>query len=163
IFPDQSASLAAFETGAADLAGVMFYQMEELQTEYPELHLDVFDTSRSNYYYCNEDPEHSPLFVDPRVRQARMYALDRQLIADTVYQGYATPAIGTQSPLSIAYRPDEVETRYHFNPDKARELLDEAGWTVGEGGVREKDGVRFSFETVYNDTSETFAQQIPYM
>lgn len=163
IFPDQTAGLAAFQTGAADLASVMFFQVEQVRSESPELRLDVFDTSRSNYYYCNQDPERSPLFVDARVRQAMMYALDRDLIAEVVYQGFATPAIGTQSPLSIAYRPDEVATRYAFDPEQARALLDEAGWTVGDGGIREKDGVRFRFETIYNDTSETFAQQIPYM
>ncbi|HWV24178.1 MAG TPA: ABC transporter substrate-binding protein [Thermomicrobiales bacterium] len=163
IFPDQTAGLAAFQTGAAELASIMFFQVEQVRRENPELRLDVFDTARSNYYYCNQDPDHSPLFVDSRVRQAMMYALDRDLIAETIYQGFATPSIGTQPPLSIAYLPDEVRTRYDFDPDMARTLLDKAGWIVGDDGIREKDGVRFSFETVYNDTSETFAQQVPYM
>jgi len=163
IFPDQASSLAAFQTGAADLAGIAFYQVKTLQESNPELRLEVYDTLRSNYYYCNQDPEHSPLFVDARVRQAMMYALDRDLISATVYQGYATPAIGTQPPLSIAYRPDEITTQYTFDPDKANALMEEAGWIVSDDGIREKDGVRFSFEAIYNDTSETFEQQIPYM
>lgn len=163
IFPDQASSLAAFQTGAADLASILFFQVEQVRESNPELNLTIFDTTRSNYYYCNQDPDHSPLFVDARVRQAMMYALDRDLIADIVYQGFATPAIGTQAPLSIAYRPDEIDNPYSFDPDKARSLLDEAGWVVGDDGIRENDDVRFSFTTIYNETSETFAQQIPYM
>lgn len=163
IFPDQASSLAALQTGAAELGSVMFYQVAQVRQENPEIRLDVFETSRSNYYYCNQDPERSPLFVDARVRQAMMYALDRDLIAETVFQGYATPAIGTQSPLSVAYRPEAVRTHYAHDPEQARALLDEAGWTVGDDGIREKDGYRFRFEIIFNDTSETFAQQVPYM
>jgi peptide/nickel transport system substrate-binding protein len=155
--------MAAFQTGAADLASIAFYQVGTLREANPELNLAIYDTSRSNYYYCNQNPEHSPLFVDVRVRQAMMYALDRQLIAETVYQGFATPTIGTQPPLSIAYQPDEIRTPYEFDPERAKGLMDEAGWVAGADGIREKDGVRFSFETIYNDTSDTFAQQIPYM
>lgn len=163
IFPDQASSMAAFQTGAADLAGVAFWQVETLKETNPELRLTVVDTLRSNYYYCNQDPARSPLFIDARVRQAMVYALNRDVIVEAVYQGYAAPAIGTQPPLSIAYRPDEITTIYTFDPEKARTLMDEAGWTPGRDGVREQDGVRFSFEMLYNDSSETFEQQVPYM
>lgn len=163
IFPDQASALAAFQTGAAELAGIAFFQVKSLRESNPELKLEVYDTLRSNYYYCNQDPDRSPLFVDARVRQAMMSALDRDLIAETVYQGFATAAIGTQPPLSIAYRPDEITMLYEFDPEKAAALMDEAGWMAGDDGIRKKDGVRFSFETMYNDASETFEQQIPYM
>lgn len=64
------------------------------------------------------------------VRQALSYALDRQLIADEVYNGVSQPITSPfYSPASIAYREDLVNA-HEFNLDKAKELLEEAG--VGE-------------------------------
>jgi peptide/nickel transport system substrate-binding protein len=93
-----------------------------------------------------------------------MYALDRELMAESIYLGFAARAIGTQSSLSIAYRPEEVNTDYTYQPDMARQLLEEAGWVDSDGdGIREKDGVRFSFECLFSEGVATYEQQLPYM
>lgn len=163
VFPEESSKVAAVQTGGAEIISVSSSQVESLQESAPDLAVTSYPTLSFMHYYCNLDEAKSPFFADVRVRQAMMYALDRQLIADTIYQGYAQPAIGTQPELSIAYRPDEITTRYDFDPDKARALLDEAGWVEGSDGIREKDGVRFSFETLFSESSQNYANQIPYM
>ena len=76
-------------------------------------------------------PEHTPVFQDREVRQALLTALDKQGIVDTVYAGYGEVAIGTHSTLSVAYAPDQMRTRYDFDPERAQAMLETAGWVDG--------------------------------
>ncbi len=78
----------------------------------------------TNYFIFNL---RNPAFQDARVRQAFLYAIDRQAITETVLQGTAkvVPCI---APFSGMW-PDESELNdYAYNPEKARELLAEAGY-----------------------------------
>ena len=81
---------------------------------------------------------------DPLVRQAINWSIDRDLLVEKVFNGLGTPAyaiIPSANPDFDLKLPSDVE-QYTYNPDKAKELLDEAGWTDDDGnGVREKDGV----------------------
>lgn len=62
---------------------------------------------------------------DPRVRQAIAYAIDMETIAETLFEGAAIPAVGlTSDPANY---PDSMNT-YSYDPERARELLAEAGW-----------------------------------
>lgn len=91
----------------------------------------------------------NPLFQDKRVRQALTHAIDRQVIVDTVMEGHAEVAHAPTSPLSWAYSDDVP--RFDYDPERALELLAEAGWTRGSDGFLQKDGQRFSFEILSND------------
>ena len=163
VIPESSAATQALLTGEIDAVNVSSTEAPTL-TDESDVELTVYDTSSVNWYSLNQDPARSELFVDARVRQAMMYALDRQLMAEQVYNGYAIQADGTQPVLSIAYRPEETNTIYNYDPDKARQLLEEAGWVDEDGdGVREKDGVRFSFECLFSEGFAIYEQQIPYM
>jgi len=68
-------------------------------------------------------------FADLKVRQAVSYAINREAIVDFVYQGYAEPTFQMTNPAVYSYSPDVVG--YPYNPDKARELLAEAGYADG--------------------------------
>ncbi|MGC4192397.1 MAG: ABC transporter substrate-binding protein [Thermomicrobiales bacterium] len=68
-----------------------------------------------------------------------------------------------QPPLSPAYAPEEITTIYRYDPDKAKALLDEAGWAVGGDAIRTKDGQRFAFDFTYEEDSTTLAQLVPYL
>ena len=161
---DPNSALQSLVTGESDIADVPFTQAAPLRTSNPELNIVDYDTLAFNYYYTQQDEARTPFFVDPRVRQALHYALDRQLVAESVYQGFAIQADGTQPVLSVAYAPDQVNTVYNYDPEKAMSLLEEAGWVDSDGdGIREKDGVKFSFECLYSEGVATYAQQLPYM
>lgn len=88
-----------------------------------------------------------PQLSDKRVRQALMHALDRQRIIDDLWNGTATVAHSNLGPKFAFYSRDGDPSlkRYDFDPEKAKALLDEAGWVVGSDGIREKDGMKLTF------------------
>lgn len=74
------------------------------------------------------------------VRQAINYAVDKQAIVDTVYFGMTEPAYGPLSNSFPEYDPS-LEEMYPFDPERAEQLLTDAGWVDGNGdGIREKNG-----------------------
>jgi len=146
IVPDTEAEIAALQAGDVDIIEtVSFARVEELGNT-PGLQVETYPTGTFWYYIYNLDPAITPLFQDQRVRQALFYAIDRQAIVDNITFGFAEVAQGTQPKISIAYAPDRIETQYTYDPDRARQLLDEAGWTPGADGIREREGQRLEIE-----------------
>ncbi len=81
-----------------------------------------------------------PILSDLRVRQAIQYAIDKELLAEALLFGnvkVGTTVLPT-GPFACPQPASE------FSPDMAKALLEEAGWTVGADGIREKDGLRLS-------------------
>jgi peptide/nickel transport system substrate-binding protein len=72
-----------------------------------------------------------------------MYAIDRQRMIEDVFAGAATIAHTNKSPATEWFNPNT--RRYEYDPERAKALLDEAGWIVGPGGIRVRDGIRLSF------------------
>jgi peptide/nickel transport system substrate-binding protein len=96
----------------------------------------------------------NPLFADKRVRQAISYAINKDEIISGVLLNLGKPANGPYKPGTWAYN-GKVKA-YNYNPQKARELLREAGWMkMNSDGVLEKDGKPFVFEIVTNQGNET--------
>jgi peptide/nickel transport system substrate-binding protein len=163
VMPEASNRTAALTSGEIDFARIPVSEAKTLGED-PGLAVVAYDDTGWILLNINQNPDETGLFVDIPVRQALMYALDRQLIVDEIYLGYAVRADGTQAPLSVAYAPERIDTIYDYDPDKARQLLEEAGWVDEDGdGTREKDGVRFSFECLYADTLPTNQQMLPYI
>lgn len=161
---DGGTVLASLQTGLADVGDVPFGEADALADSNPELQIVAYDTTAMNYYHCNQDVTKTELYSDPLVRQAMLYALDRTLIADIVFSGYAIQADGTQPVLSIAYDPSSVNTVYNYDPDMAMSLLEEAGWVDEDGdGIREKDGQKLTMDVIYSEGTTTYPVQIPYM
>src|SRR3546814_8797887 len=76
----------------------------------------------------------NPIQQDKRVRQALVYAIDRGTINQRLFEGRQTVAHSGASPLDWVYNED-VKT-YPYDPAKAAALLDAAGWTELQGGIR---------------------------
>lgn len=94
-----------------------------------------------------------PLLADKRVRHAIAYAVDRDAIVKYLRRGLATPAIGILAPMAWAFEPSVVQFRH--DPVRARQLLDEAGYTDPDG-----DGPRPRFSlTLKTSTDEFFRLQ----
>lgn len=78
-----------------------------------------------------------PEFKDVRVRQAFEYALDRKTMIQGILKGYGVPINGPLPQVSwAAATPADGMNQYDYDPNKANQLLDEAGWTKGSDGYR---------------------------
>ena len=84
----------------------------------------------------------NPLLADKRVRKAITYAVNRQEMLDSFFQGQGTIISGPYAPGSWAYNLDVQPLPY--DPEKAIELLNEAGFVQGDDGIMEKDGEKLS-------------------
>ena len=70
-------------------------------------------------------------FDDVRVRQALSYAIDRQQILDLAFDGYGTLLGSSMYPAFSKYFDDSLTDYYSYDPEKAKELLTEAGYPNG--------------------------------
>jgi peptide/nickel transport system substrate-binding protein len=80
-----------------------------------------------------------PILGDVKVRQAISYGIDRKTIIDTLLNGKALP--GTSELNVDPYNCTDIKP-WPYDPAKAKQLLDEAGWKPGPDGIRVKDGQR---------------------
>jgi peptide/nickel transport system substrate-binding protein len=141
IVPDANVQAAQLRTGELDFAAIepavlpALEGADNLRIEYVE---------RVEYYPIILNNKRSP-FDDKNVRLAMTYALDREALANAVL-GYET-----HYPLGII--PPAIEWAFAkdlepipYDPDKAVELLADAGWTDSDGdGILDKDGQPFKF------------------
>ena len=142
IVPEASVRTIALETGDADSSVWPLVTEDDLRlTESGEFTSYVTSALAVNHFPLNN--EH-PALSDKRVRQALMFAIDRQSIIDDIFGGAATMATGNLSPaMGEFYTADVPE--YPYDPERAAALLDEAGWVLGDDGMRAKDGEPLSF------------------
>ncbi len=84
----------------------------------------------------------NPLLADKRVRQAFAHAVNRQEMLDSFFQGQGTLISGPFAPGSWAYNLDIAPKA--FDPEKAMDLLKQAGFEKNADGIMEKDGTPLS-------------------
>ena len=142
IVPDASSRMIAFEAGEIDY---LYYVM------LPSSEVSRFK-NRPGFVVSSKGHEDGPSimmicfnlrkppFNNLKVRQAIAHAVDRQYIEEKADYGLGKPATGpVASAMGWAYNPNV--TRYDFNPRKAEQLLDEAGYPKGPDGIRFKTSI----------------------
>ncbi len=98
-------------------------------------------------------------FKDVKVRQALTYGLNRKGFIDARYKGYADVCNVPISKVSWAYTDDL--NKYEYNPEKANQLLEEAGWLKKDDGFRYKDGKKFEIHWMTYQGSKYVEMLIP--
>ncbi|MCP3464080.1 MULTISPECIES: peptide ABC transporter substrate-binding protein [unclassified Bradyrhizobium] len=90
-----------------------------------------------------------PTLSDPAVRRAINLLIDREAIEKFIY---GRGGIATASFVNQPAQFKSGKLKYAFDVDKANKILDEAGWTRGADGIRERDGkkLKFVFQTSIN-------------
>ena len=103
----------------------------------------------------------NPILSDRRVRQALIYGIDRQAISDELFEGRQPVAHTGVNPLDWVYA-DDIQT-YAYDPEKAAELLDQAGWNTFKDGIRHNaGGERLTLElmTTSGNRSRELVEQV---
>ncbi|WP_342480187.1 ABC transporter substrate-binding protein [Paenibacillus sp. FSL L8-0340] len=140
------------ETGEVDYAS--FSATEENIEKLKGLgYVNIIPYTPSNYGYMQVNLKHEQL-KDKLVRQAIVYGLDRQSIYVDAAQGAGSIANIPASPISWSYTEEGINP-YKYDPEKAKQLLDEAGWTVGSNGIREKAGKPLSIHYLGSKSKNT--------
>ena len=147
VLPDPATEVEALEAGETDIVEVTpAPQVEEVQNT-EGLKVEIYPGYSFSYIGLNMDPEKTTLFQDQRVRAALFIGIDKEAIKDNIYLGLGEVARGTQPKLSFAYAPESIEETYDYDPERAKQLLADAGWVdINGDGIVEKDGQDFRFE-----------------
>ncbi len=162
-----AAEMTALRNGEIDV----FYQPNPNQfleiTKDPELpkRLNTFaiDTLTAGFYYIgwNEAREGKPTyFADPRVRRAMTMLLDRHSMAHDIMHDLAIVPSGPFSYLSPQSDPSVKPLPY--DPDKAKQLLTEAGFKLKDDVMVGPDGKQFVFDFMYGANREVGKQVATY-
>ena len=141
IVPEPSVRMIALQTGEADSAvwPLLVEDSIYLESEPSFVNFRTLANSIKHFPLNNSIPQ----LAEKEVRQAMMYALDRQRIIDDLWNGAAQVSHSNLTPASPYHHTGLKQ--YDFNPQEAMALLDGAGWTAGSDGIREKDGTKLSF------------------
>jgi peptide/nickel transport system substrate-binding protein len=138
VVTENSSRLGALTSGQVDaIASVPPVNVAQLKAN-PGFQIQTAQAPGGNYsYYPNTQ---SGPFTDIRVRQAFRSGMDFDTIVSKLYFGIFQPAKGPIAPATVDY-DKSVEPSYSYDPAKANQLLDQAGWTGRDAeGYRTKDG-----------------------
>ena len=167
-YPTYGDILDAYEAG--EVMGISRIQPQDIERVRANPNLQMLSARLSGYslVFLNLSSEDAPFFQDWRVRQALLYALDRQALVDRVQGGFGLVIHSPIMPQSWAYDPDVKQ--YAHDPRQAVALLDRAGWTFPESSqivlsdvarpetpVRMKKGVPLEFSLLTNDVPDRVA------
>ena len=144
--PDNNTRLLALKSGRYDWGRIQPTQVSALRgVTGSEVHL-IDANSVMHFDVAVRTDLGKRLFSDVRVRKALFHAIDREGMAKKLMEGAVKIAEGPINPNS-PYHNANV-TRFAFDLEKSRRLLEEAGWRPGPDGIRVNGGQRFSFVIV---------------
>ncbi|NPV28097.1 MAG: ABC transporter substrate-binding protein [Firmicutes bacterium] len=100
------------------------------------------------------------ILQDKRIRQAIGWAIDREAIIQKVWEGNAISS-QTIIPPDILREYKDLVNGFAYNPEKAKNLLEQAGWKPGPDGIRIKDGRRLELTLVSGFPSASVLEPLP--
>lgn len=151
LFMEEDAAFLAVQAGEVDLAYTSATYSDQQMKGY---NLEAYDTVDNRGFnlpavarYTDEQGRTvgNDFTADVLVRRAINIGIDRQEMIDYVLNGYGSPAYSVCDKMPWYNDESEVE----YDPDGAAELLDEAGWIIGDDGIREKDGEKAELHLLY--------------
>lgn len=151
VIPDAQARIAALLSNEVDLIGGEYVggiSLESLPVLKRNPNVQVITAPGTTSYFLQMDTTRAP-FDDLRVRQALNHAIDRATISEHLFGGVAAPAQGV-FPDVLPYVEYTGTDLYQYDPQRAVQLLAEAGYTAGPDGLLVKDGAALEVSLVVN-------------
>ena len=165
-FVDQTTDIVELTSGGVDLLAGVIDPKKISEARNSGFTLNQYN--RSGYGYIKTNCEYGPT-ADAKVRQALYYAFNVKEFVNSYYYDADTDqvlAVTQYHPFSqISWAIDDnlvnSMIQYDFDLDKAKSLLDEAGWKVGASGFREKDGQVLELKIAAMPDHDILATLIP--
>ena len=133
ILPEEATRIAALESGDIDYVNGISNPLDVAILEAAGVTVQQAPFGQVRMIYIQN---HVPPFDDARVRQALNYSVNREEITQIVTDGADQISRGPISPGMLGYDPAiEEQCGYHFDLDRAKELMQEAGYTYGDDGM----------------------------
>jgi peptide/nickel transport system substrate-binding protein len=147
VYKSEDPAIAALKTGEVDFAeGISAVQVNALQGQdgitaingdSPGFDEIAFNTGSIDLDTGKPIGDPNPAMLDAKFRYALGFAIDRDQLIERVYQGAGQPGTTIIPPAYAQYRWDPpADVAFTFDLDKAGQLLDEAGYTMGSDGKR---------------------------
>jgi len=156
IIPEQQIAYTMLKNGEVDIAGVTPEQYNEAK-QAPNLNMYEYWLARGSWMYIGFNLRNAAL-QDANVRHALSYAVNRNQIIDKIMHNLAQPQYSTVVPTNPYYNGDVP--RYDYDPDKAKALLKDAGYTPGSDGNMQKDGKPLRLKLIYGPNSSKTLEKI---
>jgi ABC-type transport system substrate-binding protein len=158
VIPEDNTRIAEFQAGNVHLVQDVPQSEVDRLDKTQGVSIVHYDQLQTTYLGLNTT---KPPFDDVRVRQAVSYAINRDEIVTGANFGLAKPATTMLTPQTPYFWPDSLQLAPSYDTAKAGSLLDQAGWTAGAGGIREKGGQQLVLPLwVINDSTTTLQAQI---
>jgi len=153
-----SAARSVLETGEFDYAWNLQVEPEilnQMAAAGQGTVVSAFGTSVERMHVNQTDPDPElgderatvahphPFLTDPNVSRALSLAIDREILVEAGYGSSGQPTCNVL-PAPAIYASINNDWCLNYDPEEANRLLDEAGWVMGDDGVRTKDGERLS-------------------
>ncbi len=140
-----------FASWVTDLKNYTLYRENENSSQYRTLLWEDATSSAVNYYFNQtiDDPVYRDLFQKDDFRRAMSLAIDREEINKVIYFGKGIPTQFTVNKNDSIYKSTWAESYAEYDPQKASEMLDALGATVGSDGIRQYKGRKLEFLMVY--------------
>ena len=153
VIPDEASIFLEIQTKAIDYTGLspIAYKYKT-HTKFFKENFNKFRLPSFGYTYLGYNLK-NPLFSDKNVRIALDYAIDKEEIIKMIFFGLAKPITGPFIIDSWAYN-NSIKAR-EFNTEKAKKLLNEAGWRDSDDdAILDKDGIKFEFTITTNQGND---------
>jgi peptide/nickel transport system substrate-binding protein len=152
IIPEDATRIAEFQAGNVHIVMDMPAQDVERLTDGDGVTVIQYPQLQTTYMGLNGAKAPTN---DIAVRRAINYAINRDEIAIGAYFGLATAAYTFLHPDTPYYWTGADAIKPSFDQDQAKQILDDGGWTVGDDGIREKDGAKLTLPFWVINSSET--------
>jgi peptide/nickel transport system substrate-binding protein len=153
--PDESTRIAAMLAGEGDVGTFSLYSDLSQLDKAGIKSLNSYNGSSEGWYFNLHPEKGHPALKDWRVRQAIALALDRQKLVQELFLGRINVAA---TPWDNSPWVDPAIQPLPYDPEKAKALLDEAGWVDSNGdGTRDSNGVELVLK--YGTTNREVRQK----
>jgi len=152
-FRDEDAMITALKTDQLDAINeIPPTAVETLRSAGMEVYEGPALALRDLIFNVDPEGQQRPELLDPRVREAMEYAIDRQAIVDTAWLGFATPGSTIvpegNATQGVSWHDDDIQP-LPYDIAKANEILDSLGYAKGSDGIRVADGEQMEYEVVF--------------